>query len=180
MSWKQGFLILSAAMCAVLACTPATMRPIAKDRCGLGRPGHDDDIREVVFRELFPHDFSGHGRNAAVYFIEVDSGKLPGAELCCWDPSDDLLGRFRSHTPPVKPVSAGLPLRMANDTLSDPERGQAAVLFSTRSLCWVSDSEVEVEAESWIDALGSRDYRYTVVFKSGKWVVTSEELTGVS
>ncbi len=180
MRWMRQILVLSGAALAVIACAPESMQPVAKERCGPPRLGHDDDIREAVFRKLFAHDFSGHGRDSGTYFVQVDGGKAPGVEICCWDPSDDLLARFQTHVPPVKPLSLALPLQTDDDGLKDPNTARPAVLFSTQSMCWVSDTEVEVEAESWIHIMGSRSYLYRVVRRSNRWVVMSEELTGVS
>jgi hypothetical protein len=68
----------------------------------------EDQIREAVFRYQFEFNASGLGKAANAYFLSVEGGK---------DPSAQLLKQFDGHRPPVKPVSA-----------SELEAGTAQVL----------------------------------------------------
>ena len=95
----------------------------------------EDKIREAVFRYQFEFNASGLGKAAKAYFLSVEGGSEPSAEL---------LKQFDGYRPPVKPVSASV-LEAGTAQVLDRESGLPGLIFTIREIRWLGDDEVEVE-----------------------------------
>jgi hypothetical protein len=114
------------------------------------------DICEAVFRYQFKHNASFAQQNADAYFIMIFKQ----------DPSDTFLARFAGNTPPVRKGS-------------DFVIGKGLV-FSIGSINRIDENTAQVYGGIYEAGLSSSGNLYTVVRKSGKWLVAKDEMQWIS
>jgi hypothetical protein len=114
------------------------------------------DICEAVFRYQFKHNASFAQQNADAYFIMIFKQ----------DPSDKFLARFTGNTPPVRKGSAFAIGR--------------GLIFSIGSINRIDENTAQVYGGIYEAGLSSSGNLYTVVRKSGKWVVAKDEMQWIS
>lgn len=129
----------------------------------------EDNIREAVFRYMFEHNASAMQQNAEVYFLAVGSRT---------DPSQDLMARFKGHTPRVKTVSAATHLGIGG--IKDRATGAKGLLFNIREISWITDDEVIVTGGYFEGGVSSSENQYHVFFQDNEWVVTEAEMQWIS
>ena len=116
----------------------------------------DFEICEAVFRYQFKHNASAAQQNADAYFIMIFKQ----------DPSDKFIARFTGNIPPVKKGS--------NFAIG---RG---LVFSIESIDRIDENTAQVYGGIYEAGLSSTGNLYTVVRKSGKWVVVKDEMQWIS
>ena len=163
------------------SCAPEQVPAPPRLGCSPALTDQDDDIREVVLRNLIGSFLEERGRrrylrSIHVIFVGVDGGPDPWSEFFGWDPSTAFLSRFRDIDFPVKALSAS----RLGDEARDRNSGEAGVVFSAGAICWVGPGRVEVKAGRWFDMMGGAGYSYTLRQRAGKWVLDSRELEWVS
>jgi len=114
-----------------------------------------------------------------VFFVGIKELGGPDFDSLGWDPSLELLSRFASHRPPVRPISEALTL--ARDLrVRDRRTGQPGIILSITNECWLTGNDVEVQAVRFFGMNASVDYAFHLTFQSGRWQVVSERTTGAS
>ena len=130
----------------------------------------EDQIREVVFRYQFEVNASGLGAAANAYFLSVEGDK---------DPSPQLLQRFQTHRPTVKPVSAAT-LELGTAQVVDGENGLPGLIFRIEEIRWLGDHEVEVDGGYYEASESATGNTYSVVKQGGRWTVVGREPLWIS
>ena len=128
----------------LLSCGPGTIEPVTHERCGSALLSAAEDVREIVLRDLIRNHPYRSPRRLTTYYIGVDGSSFPLDEALGWDPSPDLLHRFRDNPTQVRPISEFYAL--GSDSQSGPAEAGSRIIFSVSSMCWLSNSEVEVQA----------------------------------
>ncbi len=111
------------------------------------------DIAEATFRYQFEHNVSG--KNQKTYYLLL-FGK---------DPSPEFLARFKDNQPPVRKGS-------------DFTEGE--IKFKVVDIERISDTKVKVYGGYYEGNVSASGSNYNVELKDGKWIVTGEDLLGVS
>jgi hypothetical protein len=125
----------------------------------------DDDIREVVYKYMFEQYLPELQSDVNIYFLALDSRT---------DPRSELLERFKSHTPPVKKVSASS--RLGTGGIRDRSTGQKGVVFSVSDLRWIDDKEAVILGGVYQGGEAASSTLYHVEWMDGEWVVTEEDM----
>lgn len=157
-----AFILLTAL--AGVGCS-TTHTPVAKH----------DDILEAVFRHIAQPapvvDEDSHGVNLAhkVFFLAVEDSR---------DPSPELLQRLKDFSVSVKPMSASVRKDFYIYDRVTGERGAAFYIHSIQPVSW---NKADVQADTNPGgALRGSGFIYRVVYRDGKWSVTSQKLKWVS
>ena len=119
----------------------------------------EDDIREAVFK-YHMHRFGRGWKDMKVHFLSVNGE----------DPSKALMGRFRGHKPPVKPVSQSVYRDIARG-VRDRKTGEKGVVFRADKITWRSKTKVEVEGSYFVDGRAASGSTNSVEMRNGRWVV---------
>jgi hypothetical protein len=176
---KGGVVLVIATVVAGSCCAPGAVQPISHDRCGPVLEGQQDEVRSLVVERLLQSDQITRTQHADVIFVGIKESGGPEFDSLGWDPSREFMNRFVSHRPPVRPISEALTL--ASDfRVRDRATGQPGIIVSIRSVCWLTASDVEVEAVRFFGMNASLDYEFQLKFQSGRWRVVSEINTGAS
>ena len=130
------------------------------------REAEVDDIHEAVFRWQFVHNASGLQTNAQVYFLQI--GEKRG------DPTDEFIGRFAGHKPPVRKVSACS--AGAGTGVVDKKTGEKGMIFRITQIKWKSATEVDVSGGYYEAGESASSNTYTVKKVKGKWKVTGDKM----
>ncbi len=150
-------------MVLLLALVLAPAKPQEREHWVPSKTG-TEDIQVVVFH----HAFGSFDLNREVYFLDVE-GK---------DPSPDLLVRFKSNRPPVKPRSAAKRIRRLRviEEIRDKKSGVLGVIFFVGKIRPKSIDELEIEAGYDCGSLCMGVYTYTVNRTKAGWVVARATL----
>ena len=129
----------------------------------MSRSDQEIDIQEALFRYQFTHNYSSIGQKANVYFLALGTRT---------DPSQELLYRFKGHTPMVKAASATSHLGFGGVT--DRSSGKLGIIFRVGNIQWVQDGDVVVEG-GWHESQESHyQTKYRMKLQDGAWTVVEE------
>ena len=123
----------------------------------------EDDIREVVFRELV-----GGGSAARGTFLRVEERH---------DPSRYLFALVAGRCAGVRPASAA---ELRQGSYYDKRSGQHGCMVSIDSLRWTAEGRCEVEGACFIAPLMAHGNRYRVGVKDGWWAVVDVSMVWIS
>lgn len=152
----------------------------------------EDNIREVVFRYQFEHNYSGLQKKADAYYLSLedygntpaDSDTILGRLMVLAksfgkskEPSQTFVLRFQGHNPPVKRLSECI---VDGEGVKNPKTGRRGLIFTIGNIKWINDNEVEVTGGYYEGGMSSSGVTYKVQRKNSKWKVISEKLNWIS
>jgi uncharacterized protein (TIGR02996 family) len=123
----------------------------------------EDDIREVIFRELV-----GWGGVAAGPFLRVEDGH---------DPSPYLFALVAGRCRGVRPASAA---ELRQGGYHDKLSGQHGCMVSIDGLRWTEDGHCAVEGACFVAPLMANGDLYRVESKDGWWAVVERSMMWIS
>ena len=129
-------------------------------------------ILEAVYFYQFDHNASGQQRAAGVYCLALS---LAGEKDK--DPSPTLLGAFKDHTPPVKPVSQ---CKHSMAGVYDRETGNRGLIFYISQVDIISDTEATAAGGYYEGGLSSSGNTYHLTKAEGGWKVTADQMHWIS
>jgi hypothetical protein len=156
----------------------------------LDPPSSDDDIREIVLRDMFLHNGSGFApdyfsiRDTLLwgYYIEfrpsIDSLHQPaGARI---DPDNVFLARFADIFPEVKKGSQCTAYKSRQNVVDTATGLPGLLFFIAGSVKRPSDSEVILDAGWYYNGANAGDYTYRLRKERSRWMIYSSYLNWIS
>lgn len=128
-------------------------------------PSEADNIREAVFLYLINH--WQEINEQLIYFLDFGLG---GEHK---DPSNEFIYRFKNNVFTVKRVSS---CKIQTSGVKDKKTGKKGIVLQVRSIKWISDNEVKVEAGYYLNGLGIEHSIYDLRKENGKWVVKDKRI----
>jgi len=133
------------------------------------RIAQENEVQEAVFGYQFDHNASGLQKKANVYCLFIGPKRT--------DPSNELIKRFASHTPPVRKASE---CKIGAGGVFDKRTRAEGLAFGIFGITWTSDTEAQVEGGYYEAALSSSKNTYTVVKQQGAWKVSKDSMKWIS
>ena len=140
----------------------------------------DNEIREIVFRDKFQNNYSGHfnyndyiDTSYSFYFLAIyDSVDSNYNFMGRHDPDDELISRFIGFAKIVKKFSeCHFDNVNAPTKVIDNETGKEGMLFYTGPIKWISKTEAEVEGGYWEGFSSSDCFTYRLYKYDGQWFI---------
>ena len=135
----------------------------------------NDAIREAVFKYMFPNNESGMQGSVSVYCISISKDEQ--------DPSIELLDRFTSHTPEVKPASGCYIKPIPGDPIgriADKATENPGILFYVESISMKGNNRAVAEGGYVEGSLNAASSVYYLKKTKGKWAVTKKKLVSIA
>ena len=154
----RGLLTAAVAALVLTACTSGVTPPL--------QLSEKDLIRIAVFRFQFENNASGLGSAAHGYYLRVEGGQ---------DPDAQLVAQFDGHEPPVHPGSAS-ELESGTAQVLDRETGLPGLIFYIEEIRRLSDDRAEVEGGYEEASESGSVCLYYLQRDGAHWHVTGSEM----
>ncbi len=123
------------------------------------------DIREAVFRDLFPKKEWGGPKHTGFFYLAI---RVHGDFT---DPDDALMARFAKNEPPVKRRSECHIWSDQGGVVLDNKTGEQGVIYNTGSITWISNTEVRIGGGYYVGNVGAAGNIRHLRKVNGKWLV---------
>lgn len=127
----------------------------------------DLDLREVVLR--FQFAVNGSGSSPSVIFISFAEYDSAGRVRRYFDPDEMFMGRFSSHSPPVKVKSKSR--TVPGGGIYDLETNARGILFWVGEVQRISDSEATIPGGYYYGGLNAEGDIFHLRKANGLWWV---------
>jgi hypothetical protein len=150
-----------------------------------GRASQEDDIREVIFRNLLTKTpYTMRGKVFEGYLalgFRKRTGSLDESDMLNGlpiDPSDVFMRRFRDLATVHKASSCRVAVKGGG--VRDKQTDEPGLLLVVTDILWVSDTEAKVEAEYFRAPLAAEGFTYVVKRESDGWKITDSARVWIS